>query len=121
MLDMTATVVRNFLTKAHTRLYPFKVREVFDNVRGNLDNNIEECILCGMCQKKCPSQCITVDKEAKIWEVDPYACVYCGICVDHCPTNCLFMHKEYRKPAKVKENNQMLQLKGPEKKKKVAE
>jgi len=31
------------------------------------------------------------------------------------------MPKEYRKPAKVKENNQQLQLKGPEKKKKAKE
>lgn len=118
MLDMTATVVRNFLTKSHTRLYPFEVREAFDNVRGNLGINIEECILCGICQKKCPSQCITVDKQAKTWNVDPYACVYCAICVDACPSHCLYMDKEYRKPAKLKENNSQLQLKGPEKKKK---
>lgn len=121
MLDMTATVVRNFLTKTHTRLYPFEVREAFENVRGNLDINVEECIMCGMCAKKCPSQCITVDKDAKTWAVDPYACVYCAICVDTCPTKCLFMHKEYRKPAKVKELNRMIQVKGPEKKKKAKE
>jgi ech hydrogenase subunit F len=65
----------------------------YENVRGNLDIKIEECIMCGMCEKKCPSQCITVNKEAKTWEVDPYACVYCGICVESCPTDCLFMDK----------------------------
>lgn len=121
MLEMTATVLRNFLGKTHTRLYPFQVREAFENVRGNLDIRIEECILCGMCQKKCPSQCITVNKETKTWEVDPYACVYCGICVECCPTSCLFMPKDYRKPARTKELNQQLQLKGPEKKKKAKE
>jgi ech hydrogenase subunit F len=121
MFDMTATVLRNFLSKTHTRLYPFQVRETFENVRGNLDIRIEECIMCGMCQKKCPSQCITVNKDAKTWEVDPYSCVYCAICVDHCPVNCLFMRSEYRKPAKVKESNRQLQLKGPEKKKKSQE
>lgn len=121
MLDMTATVLKNFLSKSHTRLYPFAVHEPYENVRGNLDIRIEECIMCGMCEKKCPSQCISVKKDAKTWEVDPYACVYCGICVDHCPTNCLFMDNHYRKPAKMKEMNQLIQVKGPEKKKKSAE
>lgn len=121
MLDMTATVVRNFLTKSHTRLYPFDVREPFDHVRGNLEINIEECIMCGMCAKKCPSQCIMVSKSEKIWEVDPYSCIYCGICVDHCPVNCLYMDKHYRKPVNVKENKQMVQVHGPQKKKKDTE
>lgn len=31
------------------------------------------------------------------------------------------MDKNYRKPAKMKENNQLLQTKGPEKKKKAQE
>lgn len=121
MLDMTATIVRNFLTKPHTRLYPAEVRETFENVRGNLEISIEECIMCGMCQKKCPSQCITVDKAAKTWTVDPYACVYCAICVDNCPVSCLHMDKHYRKPVVLKEMNRQVQLKGPEKKKKSAE
>lgn len=121
MLDMTATIIRNFLTKPHTRLYPITVREPFENVRGNLDIEIEECILCGICSKKCPSQCITVSKEEKVWTVDPFACVYCAICVEHCPTHCLSMDKHHRKPVKVKEMNRQVQLKGPEKKKKATD
>ncbi|MBZ4685829.1 MAG: hypothetical protein JG774_1574 [Desulfomicrobiaceae bacterium] len=121
MFDMTRTIIENFFSKAHTRLYPLQTREPFPNVRGNLFNNIEECILCGMCQKKCPSQCITVDKDAKTWQVDPYACVYCGICVESCPVNCLYMESPHRKPTAEKIMNQMVQVKGPEKKKKAAE
>lgn len=118
MLNMTPVVIRNFLTKPHTRLYPFELREIPDNVRGNLEINIEECLLCGTCQRRCPSQCITVDKNAKTWTVDPYACVYCAICVDNCPTGCLSMDKHHRKPAMVKEMNEQVQLKGPERKRK---
>ena len=121
MLDMTATIVRNFLARPQTRLYPAEVREIFENVRGNLEIEIEECIMCGMCQRKCPSECITVDKAGKTWTVDPYACVYCAICVDNCPVGCLHMDRHYRKPVQMKEMNRQLQLKGPEKKKKSKE
>jgi formate hydrogenlyase subunit 6/NADH:ubiquinone oxidoreductase subunit I len=58
---------------------------------------------------KCPSGCITVDKENRTWEVDPYACVYCGICVDNCPTKCLSMSPKYRKPALQKDFKRAIQ------------
>ena len=103
MFKMTPNIVKNAVSKYATRLYPFEVREPFENVRGNLDIDIDKCIFCKKCSIKCPSGCITVDKKSKTWEVDPYACVYCGICVDACPTDCLFMHPEYRKPALAKE------------------
>ena len=118
MFDMTATVLRNFLSKTHTRLYPFQVRETFENVRGNLDIRIEECIMCGMCQKKCPSQCITVDNKLGTWDCAAMSCVYCGVCVDVCPTGCLSMSKEHRPVATEK---QTMAYQGvPKKKKKEA-
>lgn len=103
MLFMTPNVVRNFLSKKATRLYPFEVRDPFAGYRGELVNDIETCILCSMCAKKCPSQCITVDREKGTWECDPYACIYCSVCVDNCPTNCLSMRNVHRKPAVAKE------------------
>jgi len=98
MLFMTPNILKNFVSKRATRLYPFEVREPFANFRGELVNDIEACIFCGMCQKKCPSQCITVDRKTGVWECDPCACVYCSVCVDHCPVNCLSMKNDHRKP-----------------------
>jgi ech hydrogenase subunit F len=119
MLFMTPNVVKNFLSKKATRMYPFEVREPFEGFRGELVNDIDGCIFCGMCSKKCPSQCNTVDRAAGTWECDPYACIYCSVCVDNCPTKCLSMANMHRKPAAGKE---MYALQGtpPKPKKKAA-
>ncbi|MBU1003161.1 MAG: 4Fe-4S binding protein [Proteobacteria bacterium] len=120
MLFMTPNVIKNFLSKKATRLYPFEVREPFEGYRGELVNDIDGCIFCGMCSKKCPSQCITVDRTTGIWECDPYACIYCSICVEACPTKCLSMNNVHRKPAATKS---MYTLQGvpPKPKKKAAD
>lgn len=82
MFEMTKNVLANILGKSCTRLYPFEKRELFDRVRGRLDIVGEECIFCGTCARKCPSQCIEVDVKARTWTCDPFACVYCAVCVE---------------------------------------
>ncbi len=94
----TPTVVKNLINKPATRKYPFEVRESFPMYRGELIIDINKCIFCGMCSRKCPSQCITVDKKAATWQCDPHACVYCGYCRDVCPTKCLDMKDVHRAP-----------------------
>lgn len=94
----TPTVIKNLLKKPATRQYPFVVREPFPKYRGELQIAVEDCIFCGMCSRKCPSQCITVDKAAGTWQCDPHACIYCGVCVDNCPTKCLSMKDVHRAP-----------------------
>ncbi len=115
MLHMTPNIVRNFFSRSATRMYPVEVREPFENSRGALEIVLEECIFCGTCSRKCPSQCITVDKKAGTWDMDPFACVYCGICVDNCPTQCLYQAREYRAPA-VEKFHVSLQGEPPKKK-----
>lgn len=104
MLFLTPTVLKNLSKKPATRKYPFVVREPFDNFRGELVINAQDCILCGSCMRKCPSLCITVDKTTETWECDPYACIYCGHCVTVCPTHCLSMKNVHRSPAPTKVN-----------------
>lgn len=94
----TPTVVKNLLKKPATRNYPFVVRDPFPNFRGELVIDIDKCIFCGMCARKCPSQCIEVDKTKGTWSCDPHACISCGYCRDHCPTKCLTMKDTHRKP-----------------------
>jgi len=100
---MTTTVLKNLLTKFATRLYPFATRETFKDVKGELKIEMDKCILCGICQMRCPSQCIVVSKQEKTWQVDPFACVYCGICVEACPVKCLFQERLYRAPLAEKD------------------
>lgn len=116
---MLPAILRNFFSPKATRPYPFKAREPFTRARGELVNKIEDCVFCSTCARKCPSQCIRVDKEAGTWVCDPYACVYCGICVDSCPTHCLSQKTLHRAPVRAKAK---YALKGePPKRKKKAE
>ena len=94
----TPTGIKNLLKKPATRQYPFVVREPFPNYRGELQIAVDDCIFCGMCSRKCPCQCIEVDKTKGTWQCDPHACVYCGVCVDVCPTKCLSMKDVHRAP-----------------------
>jgi ech hydrogenase subunit F len=117
MLHMTPSILKNFFSKSATRLYPVEVREPFEHSRGALEIRLEDCIFCGTCMRKCPSKCITVDKNAGTWDMDPFACVYCGICVDNCPTHCLYQAREYR-PPEAEKSHVFLQGEPPKKKSK---
>ena len=52
--------------------------------------------------KKCPSQAILLEKEAKTWQIDRFRCVVCNSCVDTCPAKCLSMDTQYTAPAVTK-------------------
>lgn len=99
---MIKNIFRNFVSGPATRAYPIDVRPGFENARGELDNDIDGCTLCGICAKKCPSQCIRVERKKGIWELNPYACVFCGICVEACPKSCLVHDKSHKKPTREK-------------------
>jgi ech hydrogenase subunit F len=94
MFKMTRNIVRNFVTRRATRPYPCEVRTPFERTRGAIHNDIEQCTFCSVCAVKCPSQCITVDRERLTWTCDPFACVYCGICEGVCPEKCLKQEEE---------------------------
>jgi len=103
MLEMTKNVLQNLMGKSSTRLYPFTKRETFPSFRGTLDINVDECIFCGTCAKKCPSQCIEVDVKGRVWTCDTFACVYCSNCVEACPTQCMTMAPATKPPAGAKD------------------
>ena len=58
----------------------------------------DTCILCKICERKCPSRVISVDPEKGIWELNVMGCVSCGVCADVCPTKSITMAEEYRAP-----------------------
>ena len=89
MFKMTPTILQNFFSRRATRRYPDVAAPVFANARGELHNDIAACVFCGVCAAKCPSRCITVDKQRATWQYDPFACVFCGVCTQTCPTESL--------------------------------
>lgn len=103
MVEMIKVILSNMFSKPATRQYPFEKREPFAKSRGHLVANLEDCIYCNLCAKKCPSDCIKVDRQEKTWELEPYACIVCGICAEVCPKKCLSLEGEHRSPVYTKE------------------
>ncbi len=57
--------------------------------------NFEACIKCGICEKNCPPNIITVHKDrVESVEIDWYYCKGCGICANECPKKCIAMVDE---------------------------
>ena len=97
MATMLSNIMKNLGRKAATRLYPFEKRDLPAATRGHLDIEIDKCIFCGACQKRCPTNAINVTRDPKTWAVNHYACIVCGYCVEVCPKKCLLMQTEHLK------------------------
>lgn len=77
--------------KPETLRYPYETKPAPAGSKGHIVNDAEQCILCGICQKTCPAEAITVEKKERLWAIDPFRCVQCGACVRACPKDCLTM------------------------------
>ncbi|MDP4151866.1 MAG: 4Fe-4S dicluster domain-containing protein [Bacillota bacterium] len=95
-------VLRSLFSKPATGMYPFKKREYYLSTRGSIQNDIESCIFCGLCSKKCPANAIEVSRNDKQWSIDRFRCVTCNACVEACPKKCLVMKNTYTAPATIK-------------------
>ena len=98
--------------------YPREEIDISPNYRGHIDlvldpkKNSFLCISCGMCEKSCPSDCITVKgkkqegkkkKTLALFKLDFTKCSLCGTCVEVCPAKALEFSKEYNLAAFSKE------------------
>ena len=89
-------------------------RSVFKGSRGMVSGiGIEDCIFCGICSKKCPSNAIVVDKAEKSWEIDPYKCVICSVCSEVCPKKCIYMSEKYSPSTEKKSKLKYIQKPKP--------
>ncbi|AKQ46058.1 4Fe-4S ferredoxin [Rufibacter radiotolerans] len=99
-----------------TLKYPYETLPVPENGRYRLHNEIDDCIVCDLCAKICPVDCITIESVkatedigetsdgtkkrlfAPMFDIDLAKCCYCGLCTTVCPTDCLTMTKVYDFP-----------------------
>ena len=88
--------------KPETLLYPVQTKTPPAGLKGHVVNDVDRCILCGICMKRCPCDAITVDKPARTWSINRFRCVQCGSCVRECPKGCLTMEPTYTPPAAEK-------------------
>ena len=96
-----------------TLQYPKESLPVPDNGRYKLHNEIDDCIVCDLCAKVCPVNCIEIEPikatdiigktsdgtnkriHAAKFDIDMSKCCFCGLCTTVCPTECLTMTKSY--------------------------
>ena len=77
--------------KPETLLYPFEVKTPPKDLKGVVALDADKCGLCGICEKRCPCNSITIDKGESTWTINHYSCVQCGSCVRDCTKDCLYM------------------------------
>jgi ech hydrogenase subunit F len=95
IFTLAKTVFKWLFSKPATLMYPVVPRDFFDKTRGHIDNDIQKCILCGLCERRCPAQALKVSKEKKTWEIDYARCIICNFCVEVCPVRSLRTEKTY--------------------------
>lgn len=117
-LNLGKMTFGSLFKKPETLKYPFEKKDAYPQLKGHVVNHVDDCILCGICEKRCPCHTITVDKAARTWTVYEYRCIQCGFCVRECPKNCLEMAPNYA-PVTRKPEPDTYHV--PEKEKKVKE
>lgn len=96
---LARTVLRSLFFGPATEKYPFAPKEYFPNTRGHINIDLPNCIYCRLCQIKCPTGAIEVDKNEKSWKIDRLKCISCNYCVAVCPKKCLSMDRQYTSPS----------------------
>lgn len=89
IFTIAGMIIRSLFGKPATLMYPAVPREYPQGSRGHIEITIEACIFCGLCQRKCPTDAITVDRAAKTWEIERLRCISCSSCCEACPKKCL--------------------------------
>lgn len=106
MMKISKMIVESLFKKPATYMYPIIDRKYEPITRGHVQIDIDTCIFCGMCGRKCPADAIQVDRVNKTWTIERMKCVQCSCCVDACPKKCLTMSSMYTSPTtkKVKDS-----------------
>jgi ech hydrogenase subunit F len=99
------TVIKNLFSKPVTTQYPLKPRQYPERTRGHIGIDIDTCVFCGLCSKKCPTGAITVNRADKTWTIERFGCIQCGYCVESCNKNSLSMLQEYTQPGAAKKED----------------
>lgn len=102
IMDFTSQALKNLFSKPATSNYPKVARIYPEGSRGHVEINIDDCIMCGLCSRKCMSGAIKVDRNTKTWTIERMGCVQCGSCVTACPKKCLSIVPGYTQPSEDK-------------------
>jgi NADH-quinone oxidoreductase subunit I len=98
--------LKGMTQKKVTYAYPDVPIEMPDRFRGIQYFDPEKCIVCNLCAKVCPTECITLvgkpnpDPEKKGKVIDTYdinfeICILCDLCTEVCPTAAVVMTNNF--------------------------
>ncbi|MDA3970546.1 MAG: 4Fe-4S dicluster domain-containing protein [Desulfobulbaceae bacterium] len=108
-----------FFRKPITLQYPHEVLVMTPRYRGHIqlvknpETGTHQCISCGLCQKGCPSGCITVRGEKREgvkgkvlvqYDLDFTTCSLCGQCIENCKPGAIEFSLEYNLASTRKED-----------------
>src|SRR5512137_3010334 len=102
-MSMIPTVLKNLVSKPATRLYPAEPLVLPNDERGRVVYDMSKCIFCGLCEKRCPTNAIIMDRQNKRQSVSRAKCIACGVCIESCPTDAIEMRPEYAPPSMAPE------------------
>ena len=80
ILRMSKTLLKNLLHGPYTVPYPVKRKETYERTRGKIEISIDDCIFCGMCERKCPTGAIQTEKSKALSSIERLQCIQCGYC-----------------------------------------
>ena len=110
---MWATLKMMFKTsnqRPMTIMYPYEKEWVPDNYRGRPGLRFDKCLGCGICERMCPTTCITLvevkddeGKDVKRPQVNLGRCMMCGYCAEYCPTDAMTVTPDYELAAYTRE------------------
>ncbi len=101
-----------------TVLYPREALKLPPRFRGHIELVLDpetgksKCIACKLCERACPSDCISVEgvklegekrKTVSEYRLDFTKCSLCGSCIEACKTGAIRFSKEYNLASTSKE------------------
>jgi NADH-quinone oxidoreductase subunit I len=118
LIGMGVTI-RYMVKPVTTCQYPRETISMTPNFRGHIElvpveGGSNKCIVCGTCERMCPSQLITLEgekvaapppaegekpkppkKKLNKYVIDYTKCSLCGICVESCPVDAIRFSSNY--------------------------
>ncbi|HJO95840.1 MAG TPA: 4Fe-4S binding protein [Victivallales bacterium] len=117
LLKMCGTIFTSLKRKTACEMYPVKPSRSYEKTRGSIKIDAKKCTLCTLCDKRCPTHAIKVDRAAGYWQINRGQCILCKECVHACRPGALTMENQYMAPTgNIQIDKVDVELKTPKKK-----
>jgi len=98
MATMLFNVINNLTQRPRTRLYPVEIRQLPLGARGHIEFDMDKCIFCTLCEKRCPADAIKVDRKGKTLTFEPLRCIVCEACIEGCAKDAIELFAQWCYP-----------------------